>query len=84
MAGTGGIRREDKSGGVFTRRALLLGAGQLGIFGALAAKLYQVQVAGRTQVWCVLDNRKLRALSAPSLTVPLLTAYGVAAPLADQ
>jgi len=42
--------------------------------------LYQVQVAGRTQVWCVLDNRKLRALSAPSLTVPLLTAYGVAAP----
>ncbi|SBV38016.1 conserved exported hypothetical protein [uncultured Stenotrophomonas sp.] len=44
--------------------------------------LYQVQVAGRTQVWCVLDNRKLRALSAPSLTVPLLTAYGVAVPQA--
>ncbi len=42
--------------------------------------LYQVQVGGRAQVWCVQDNRKLRALSAPSLTVPLLTAYGVAAP----
>lgn len=44
--------------------------------------LYQVEVAGRSQVWCVLDNRKLRALSAPSLSVPLLTAYGVSAPQA--
>lgn len=42
--------------------------------------LYQLTVEGRTQVWCVLDNRRLRALAAPSLTVPLLTAYGVAAP----
>ena len=42
--------------------------------------LYQVQVGGRAQVWCVQDNRKLRALSAPSLSVPLLVAYGVAAP----
>ncbi len=44
--------------------------------------LYQVSVAGATQVWCVLDNRRLRALSAPSLSVPLLTAYGVVAPQA--
>ena len=44
--------------------------------------LYQVSVAGASQVWCVLDNRRLRALSAPSLTVPLLTAYGVGAPQA--
>lgn len=42
--------------------------------------LYQVNVEGRSQVWCVLDNRRLRALAAPTLTVPLLTAYGVAAP----
>ncbi|KQO00254.1 MULTISPECIES: hypothetical protein [Stenotrophomonas] len=44
--------------------------------------LYHVTVAGVAQVWCVLDSRRLRALSAPSLTVPLLTAYGVAAPQA--
>ena len=29
---------------MFTRRALLLGAGQVGVLGVLAAKLYQVQV----------------------------------------
>lgn len=44
--------------------------------------LYQVSVAGASQVWCVLDNRRLRALSVPSLTVPLLNAYGVGAPQA--
>lgn len=44
--------------------------------------LFQVNVAGSVQVWCVLDSRRLRVLAAPSLTVPLLTAYGVAAPQA--
>jgi len=44
--------------------------------------LYQVNVAGSAQVWCVLDSRRLRVLAAPALTVPLLTAYGVAAPQA--
>lgn len=44
--------------------------------------LYQVTVDGMTQIWCVLDNRRLRALSAPSLSLPVLTAYGVAAPQA--
>ncbi len=42
--------------------------------------LYQVHCDGLPQVWCVLDKRKLRALSAPALTLPLLTAYGVDAP----
>lgn len=44
--------------------------------------LYQVTLEGTTQIWCVLDNRRLRVLSAPSLTLPVLTAYGVAAPQA--
>ncbi len=42
--------------------------------------LYLADCDGTTQVWCVLDKRKLRALSVPSLTLPLLSAYGVAAP----
>jgi len=42
--------------------------------------LYQVTVDGVSQVWCVRDNQRLRVLTAPSLTVPLLTAYGVIAP----
>lgn len=44
--------------------------------------LYQVNVDGLTQVWCVLDKRRLRALPVPALSVPLLTAYGVDAPQA--
>lgn len=40
------IRRgEGKRNLVFTRRALLVAAGELGILGALGARLYQVQVA---------------------------------------
>jgi len=44
--------------------------------------LYQVQVQGQPQTWCVHGRRMLRALQAPWLTVPLLQAYGVAAPVA--
>lgn len=42
--------------------------------------LYGVVANGLAQTWCVLDRRKLRPLLAPWLSVPLLTAYGVAAP----
>jgi hypothetical protein len=44
--------------------------------------LYSVTAHGTAQVWCVLGRRKLRPLVAPWLSVPLLTAYGVAAPTA--
>ncbi|MGV8959953.1 MAG: hypothetical protein ACOH1V_06150 [Stenotrophomonas sp.] len=42
--------------------------------------LYHAASAGVAQIWCVLDGRKVRPLVAPWLSVPLLTAYGVAAP----
>lgn len=42
--------------------------------------LYHGASGAVAQVWCVLDGRKLRPLAAPALSVPLLTAYGVAAP----
>ena len=44
--------------------------------------LYQVNHDGLTQFWCVMDKRRLRALPVPALSLPLLTAYGVAAPQA--
>ena len=44
--------------------------------------LYQVSNDGLTQFWCVMDKRRLRALPVPALSLPLLTAYGVAAPQA--
>ncbi len=49
---------------------------------AEALKLYQVTVQGHPQVWCVQGRRQLRVLAAPWLSVPLLSAYGVAAPQA--
>ena len=42
--------------------------------------LYSVTAHGVTQIWCVLDRRKVRPLLAPWISVPLLTAYGVNAP----
>ncbi|WP_090561829.1 penicillin-binding protein 2 [Belnapia rosea] len=36
-------REEERRRGVFTRRALLLGAGQLGLFGFLGSRLYRLQ-----------------------------------------
>lgn len=49
---------------------------------AEALALYQVTAQGQPQVWCVHGRRRLRELPAPWLSVPLLTAYGVAAPQA--
>ncbi len=39
------MKRETKDKAGFTRRALLIGTAQLGIFGAIGAKLYNLQVA---------------------------------------
>jgi penicillin-binding protein 2 len=60
------FKRENKSTGVFTRRALLLGAGQIGIFGALGAKLYGVQVIeGERYATLAESNRISARLTAP-------------------
>ncbi|WP_313420543.1 hypothetical protein, partial [Stenotrophomonas sp.] len=42
--------------------------------------LYNVTAHGQAQIWCVYGRRKVRPLVAPWLSVPLLTAYGVATP----
>ncbi|MGE6333862.1 hypothetical protein [Stenotrophomonas sp. NPDC077659] len=44
--------------------------------------LYSVTAHGVAQIWCVHGRRRVRPLLAPWLSVPLLTAYGVAAPMA--
>ena len=60
------INTENKRTGVFTRRALLVGAAQLGTFGALAAKLYQVQmVEGGRYATMAESNRISARLIAP-------------------
>jgi penicillin-binding protein 2 len=39
------MKRDNKDRSAFTRRALLIGTAQLGVFGAIAAKLYNLQVS---------------------------------------
>ncbi len=60
------IKKENKRTGVFTRRALLLGAGQVGVLGVLAAKLYQVQIVeGERYSTLAESNRISSRLIAP-------------------
>ena len=60
------IKKENKRTGVFTRRALLLGAGQVGILGVLAAKLYQVQVVDGERYATLAESNRISArLIAP-------------------
>ena len=60
------VNAENKRSGVFTRRALLIGAAQLGTFGALAAKLYQVQIVeGQRYATLAESNRISARLIAP-------------------
>ncbi len=60
------MKKENRTTGVFTRRALLLGAGQVGIMGVLGAKLYQVQVVeGERYATLAESNRISARLTAP-------------------
>ncbi len=61
------MRRESKRTGVFTRRALLVGAAQLAAFGSLAARLYQVQVVEGAKYATLADTNRISArLIAPA------------------
>ncbi len=60
------VNAENKRSGIFTRRALLLGAAQVATFGALAAKLYQVQIVeGQRYATLAESNRISARLIAP-------------------
>ena len=60
------MKRETKRTGVFTRRALLVGGAQLAAFGALGAKLYQVQVVEGARYATLAETNRISArLIAP-------------------
>jgi penicillin-binding protein 2 len=60
------MKKESKTRGVFTRRALLVGAGQVGVMGVLAARLYQVQVIDGARYATLADSNRISArLIAP-------------------
>ncbi len=59
-------RREGQRRSVFTRRALLVGGAQLGVFGLLGAKLYQAQIIdGERYAMMASTNRVSTRLTAP-------------------
>ena len=60
------MKRETKHSGVFTRRALLVGAGQLGAIGVLGARLYQMQIVDGARYQTMADSNRISArLIAP-------------------
>ena len=60
------MKKDGTKTGVFTRRALLLGAGQVGVLGLLGGKLYQVQVEeGQRYATLAQNNRISSRLIAP-------------------
>ncbi len=60
------MKRETRRTGVFTRRALMVMAAQVGALGALAAKLYHVQVVdGENYATLAESNRVSARLIAP-------------------
>ena len=60
------MKKESRITGVFTRRALLLGTGQVGILGVLAARLYQVQVNEGARYATLAESNRISArLIAP-------------------
>ena len=61
------MKREAKRTGVFTRRALLLAAAQMGALGVLGTKLYQVQVVEGARYGTLAETNRVstRLIAAP-------------------
>ena len=60
------FKKENKRASVFTRRALLVGGGQLTVLGLLGAKLYQVQVVEGGRYATLAESNRISArLTAP-------------------
>jgi len=55
------MKREIERAGVFTRRALLLGGGQLAVLGTLGVRLYQVQVQDGARYTTLADENRISA-----------------------
>ena len=60
------MKKENKTAAVFTRRALMVAAGQVGVLGVLAGRLYQVQVVEGARYATLAESNRISArLIAP-------------------
>ncbi len=71
------MKREVQRTGVFTRRALLLMGGQVTIFGALGARLYQVQVRDGARYTTLADENRISARMTAPPRGRILDRFGV-------
>jgi penicillin-binding protein 2 len=71
------MRRERERKGVFTRRALLIAGAELTAFGALAAKLYQVQVAEGAKYRTLAESNRISVRLIAPPRGRLLDRFGV-------
>ena len=71
------MKRDAPRTGVFTRRALLLMGGQVAILGALAARLYQVQVAEAARYATLADENRISARMIAPPRGRILDRFGI-------
>lgn len=71
------MHREAERMRLFTRRALLLGGGQLTLFGALAARLYYLQVVGADQYALLADENRINHRLLPPARGRVFDRHGV-------
>jgi penicillin-binding protein 2 len=71
------MHRENDRMRVFTRRALLLGAGQLGLFGLLAGRLYYLQVVSADEYALLADENRINHRLLPPARGRIFDRHGV-------
>jgi len=70
------MRRDTKRTNVFTRRALLVAAGQVGLFGLLGARLYRVQVIDGARYATMAKHNSVRVRLIAPLRGRILDRFG--------
>lgn len=70
-------RRDNDLQRVFTRRALLLGTAQLGLFGALAGRLYYLQVMESDKYTLLAEENRINMRLLPPRRGRVLDRFGV-------
>ncbi len=71
------MHREGDRLRTFSRRALCLGAGQLGLFGLLAARLYYLQVISADQYALLADENRINHRLLPPARGRIFDRHGV-------
>src|SRR5690349_6849277 len=70
-------RRDNDLQRVFTRRALLLGTAQLGMFGALVGRLYYLQVMESDKYTLLAEENRINMRLLPPRRGRVLDRFGV-------